>query len=188
MRLFVAVNLPPAEREAAWAAASPLRNANLPVRWVAADSLHVTIKFLGEVAESRAGALADALSTAVRPLKPFDLGLGGFGAFPDAGHARVVWCGVEQHPALELLANDVERALQPHGFTSTLEPFRPHVTLGRAKQDARKDAFAKLPDLLQGLDYATVVPVTSVDLMLSRTGKGGARYTLRHAAPLAGAA
>ncbi len=186
MRLFVAVNLPAAERRAAWDAATPLREAGLPVKWVAPESLHITIKFLGEVDAGRAGDVARALGEAVRPLRPFDLGVGGFGTFPDAAHARVVWCGVEAHPALELLANDVARALRPLGFDSELEPFRPHITLGRTRKDARTGALAALPGLMAGLEYASVVPVASVDLMESRTGRAGATYTVRHAAELRG--
>ena len=186
MRLFVAVNLPAAERRAAWDAAAPLREAGLPVKWVAPECLHVTIKFLGEVDAPRADGVARALSTAVRPQRPFDLGVGGFGAFPDLAHPRVVWCGVEPHPALELLANDVERALQPFGFDSELQPFRPHITLGRTRKDARSGALAPLRALVGRLEYASVVPVASVDLMESRTGRVGATYTVRHAAELRG--
>ncbi len=186
MRTFVAVNLPADERRAAWRAAEPLREAGLPVKWVAADCLHVTIRFLGEVEPERVGHIGTALAEAMRPLRPFDLGIGGFGAFPDLAHARVVWCGVEIHPALELLANDVEHALRPFGFESALEPFRPHITLGRTRKDARKGAMGKLAELVGPLEYASVVPVASVDLMESRTGRDGATYTLRHAAPLGG--
>ncbi len=186
MRLFVAVNLPAAERRAAWEAAAPLREAGLPVKWVAAECLHVTIKFLGEVDAARADGVAGALEAAVRGARPFDVGIGGFGAFPDTAHARVLWFGVENHPALELLANDVERALQPFGFDSELQPFRPHVTLGRTKRDAKRDALAGLPGLFERLEYASVVPVASVDLMESRTGPRGPTYTVRHAAHLGG--
>jgi RNA 2',3'-cyclic 3'-phosphodiesterase len=186
MRLFVAVNLPPAERDALWQAAAPLREAGLPVRWVAADCLHITIKFLGEVDESAAEQIATALSGAMRAVRPFDVVTGGIGAFPDLAHPRVVWCGVEVAPALELLANDVERALKPFDFGSELAPFRPHVTLGRAHKDAKAKDLRPLAKLARAVAYDGMITVSSVDLMHSTPGPAGSRYVVRHAAPLAG--
>ena len=100
MRLFVAVNPPAEVRRAAYAAAAPLREGGLPIRWVAQDALHVTLKFLGEVDEERAGAIGPALAVAVGAARPFEVMVGGFGAFPDEERPRVVWIGIERHPAL----------------------------------------------------------------------------------------
>ncbi len=178
MRLFVAVNLPEADRDAVWAACAPLREAGLPVRWAAAGSLHVTLQFLGAVDPAAVEPLGSALASAVAGVRAFEVGLGGFGAFPDLDRPTVLWLGVERHPALELLANDVARALAPLGFAPELRPFRPHVTIGRARRGARASAWDGLEARLGGLEYAAVVPVVSADLMESITGTGGARYRL----------
>lgn len=187
MRLFVAVNLPPDERRAAFAAAGPLRAATAPVKWVAEENLHLTMKFLGEVPEDRAGAIGDALVLAVRSLRPFDVTLGGCGAFPDPAHPRVLWLGVERHPALELLANDIERAVGPFGFEPELKPFQPHVTIGRARKDAKPADLRPVAERFDQVDYAGLLPVSAVDLMESRTGRGGSSYRTVRSAPLAGA-
>ena len=186
MRLFVAVNLPEDERRAAHEAAAPLRDAGLPVKWVVAASLHVSLKFLGEVAEEREAAIAAALDAAVAPARPFEVGLGGAGAFPGVARPRVIWLGVEPHPALELLANDVERALRPFGFEAELRPFQPHITLGRVRQGAKPGAFAALERLAGAVAWEGVAPVDSVDLMASVLGPGGAAYSVRHRSFLAG--
>ena len=186
MRLFVAVNLPPTTRRAAWDAAAPLRAAGLPVRWVADGGLHITLKFLGDVAEERVGPIAAALAAAVAEVRGFDLALGGCGAFPDLHRPRVFWLGIEKHPALELLANDVERALAPLGFTSELRPFAPHLTLGRAEKRARPADFAGLDKLAARVEFADVMAVESVDLMRSELGQAGPTYTVLHRAVLAG--
>ena len=188
MRLFVAVNLPAEERRAAFDAAAPLRAARLPVKWVAEDSIHITLRFLGEVDEARAGSIADALADAVRPARAFDVTLGGVGAFPTLAKPRVVWLGVERHPALELLANDVEKALMRLGFEPELRPFHPHLTLGRAERSARPAAFGKLEQLAGRVEYQGSVVVGSVDLMQSVLGPQGAAYTVLSRAALSGAA
>ncbi|OGT93710.1 MAG: 2'-5' RNA ligase [Gemmatimonadetes bacterium GWC2_71_9] len=184
MRLFVAVNLPAQTRHAAWEAAAPLRAAGLPVRWVADEAIHITLKFLGEVDEPLVPDIAAVLSTAVREVRAFELGLGGCGAFPDQHRPRVLWLGIEQHPALELLANDVERALAPFGFESELRPFQPHLTLGRAEKRARPGDFRGLDKLVARVEFAAVMPVASVDLMQSVLGRGGPTYTVLHRAVL----
>jgi 2'-5' RNA ligase len=187
VRLFVAVNLPEAQRRAAHEATAPLRHGELPVKWVAAAALHLTLKFLGEVAAERAESIGTALDAAVSGARPFEVGLGGIGAFPSLARPRVVWLGIERHPALELLANDVERALQPFGFEAELRPFQPHITLGRAKQGAPGAAFAKLEKLIARVSYEGMAPVGSVDLMESVLRPEGAEYQVRHQAFLHGA-
>lgn len=186
MRVFVAVNLPEGERRAVYDATAPLRDGGLPVKWVRPEGLHVTMKFLGEVADERVTAIGAALEGAVAAARPFEVTLGGVGAFPTPARPRVIWLGVEVHPALELLANDIENALQPFGFEAELRPFRPHVTLGRVRHGARPRAFATLDALAAAVDYGGIAPVASVDVMQSILRPEGAEYALRHRAPLGG--
>ncbi len=184
VRLFVAVNLPETARREAHAAAAPLRAGEFPARWLPAESLHITLQFLGEVEPAAAEAIGAALEAAVRSARSFDLWLGGYGAFPDLEHPRVVWLGVERHPALELLANDVARVLAPLGFAPELRPFAPHVTLGRARRGAHAARWAGLAERLDALDHAAMMRVESVDLMESVPGAGGSSYRLLRRAPL----
>jgi 2'-5' RNA ligase len=186
VRLFVAVNRPAAERRAAYEAAAPLRAARLPVKWIGEDSIHVTLRFLGEVDEAKVAPIGDALAAAVRAARPFDVGLGGVGAFPSLARPRVVWLGVERHPALELLANDVELALMGLDFEPELRPFHPHLTLGRAERNARPAAFSRLAQLAAEVSYQGSTLVESVDLMQSVLGPQGASYTVLSRAGLGG--
>jgi len=184
MRLFVAVNLSAEERGRAWAAVAPLRAAHLPVRWVGEEALHLTLRFLGEVGEEQVGPIGEALGGAARGVRPFAVGLGGIGAFPSLTKPRVIWVGIERHPALELLANDVELALMALSFEPELRPFSPHLTLGRAERSARPAAFRNLAQLAAGIAYEGTTTVESVDLMQSTLGPRGATYTVLSRAPL----
>jgi 2'-5' RNA ligase len=187
VRLFVAVNLPAAERRAAYEAAAPLRAARLPVKWVDEDSIHVTLRFLGEVDAARVTPIGEALAAAVRAARPFGVGLGGVGAFPSLARPRVVWIGVERHPALELLANDVEKALMALDFEPELRPFHPHLTLGRAERSARPAALSAFEHIAATIAYQGSTMVESVDLMQSVLGPKGASYTVLSRAALSGA-
>jgi 2'-5' RNA ligase len=188
VRLFVALNLPPAVREAVWTAAAPLRELQLPVNWVRPDGLHLTLKFLGDVPDAQQPELHAALAQAAGSegkgglegaSHGIPLALGGFGVFPDQRRPRVVWVGVEPVPALELLQHRVEQAFAPLGFPTEGRPFQPHITLGRATRHAEPQAFRGLADALAGLELAETVVVEAVDLVASTLQRGGAVYQVR---------
>jgi 2'-5' RNA ligase len=185
MRLFLAINLPTDVRETLWEVAAPLRTARYPVRWVAAEAIHLTLKFLGDVDDMREDEIAAGVAAAVVGAKPFPLPVGGFGAFPSAQRPRVVWAGLEPVPSLELLQHRVEQEMERLGFPTEGRPFHPHLTLGRVKRDARPAALAGLATDLDSLVYETEVSVESVDLMQSTLTPQGAQYTQRHVVALA---
>lgn len=184
MRLFVAVNLPDDVRRAIGAATEPLRRAGLPVKWVDPAGLHLTLKFLGDMEAARLPPMRDALERACAGARTFPLPLGGFGAFPTPDRARVVWLGCDPVPPLELLQHGVEREFASLGFPVEGRPFRPHVTLGRARDDARAGLRGLAP-LLAEAAFADTVQVASVELMESALTPAGARYAVRHTVRLA---
>ncbi len=187
MRLFVAINLPDDVRRGVWEAVEPLRAQPYPVRWVSAESLHLTLKFLGDTAPEREAEIVAAVEAAVLGANRFTLPVEGFGVFPSRGRPRVAWVGCAAVPPLELLQDRVERELERLGFSVEGRPFRPHVTIGRVRRGAKPAALSGLAATLEDLRYNGEAPVDSLDLMQSTLtqGGGGARYSVRHAAELA---
>ncbi len=147
MRAFVAVVPPPEVRRAALDAA---RRA-IPddrVRWVRPDNFHLTLKFLGDVPEGRLEGVVAALRRPCANRAPFDAVLSGFGAFPSARHARVVWVGVGAgSEETRALAADVDAALGPLGFGREARPYVPHATLGRVRG---RPVSLRLPPVIPG--------------------------------------
>jgi len=180
VRLFVALNLPPPVREALWAATARLRDLELPVKWVRGEGVHLTLKFLGDVADEREPELAAALTSAAAGARTLSLALGGFGVFPDFRRPRVVWVGIAPEPGLEILQHRVEQEFAALGFPTEARPFRPHVTLGRAARDARPVDFPGLEAALGRLEFAETALVSALDLMQSTLQTGGAVYHVRH--------
>lgn len=185
MRLFIAVNLPADVREGIWEAAESLREMDFPVRWIVPESLHLTLKFLGDVAEPDVVGVESGLETAVVGAKPFILPIAGFGAFPSPRRPRVVWVGCEGVPPLELLQHRLEQEMATLGFEVEGRPFRPHITLGRARRSARSRDFDGFEAHIERLTFDGEPLVDSVDLMESTLSRQGARYAVRHAAELA---
>lgn len=184
MRLFVAVNLPPELREAVWAAAEPARRGTPPVRWVGPDGIHVTLKFLGEVAEERTDAVRAALDRSAAGLRPFELMMEGAGVFPGPSRPRVFWVGIAAEPQLELLQHAVEREVAPLGFPTEGRPFRPHVTVGRAERSAAAADLRRAAERLTAVTIGGSAWIETVDLMHSSLSPRGASYAVVHRARL----
>lgn len=179
MRLFVALNLPDTVRRPLWEALRTLRATDMPVKWVRPENVHMSLKFLGEVAESRGPEIDAALQQAVQGARRIPIELAGFGVFPDYRRPHVIWAGVTPEPALELLQHAVERAFAPLGFSTDARAFRPHVTLGRARRDAAPPAFRGLEQALGAIEFSATTEAGELDLMESTLQPGGSVYQVR---------
>jgi len=175
MRAFVALSLPPQEREGIHAALEPLRERGLPVRWVEPDALHLTIKFLGEIEGAELEQINGVLAAVAAKHVPLELRVGGFGAFPSLRRANVLWLGVQGDGVLERLQRDAELAFSKLGYAREQKPFRAHITVGRVKGEARAPDVERIAP---GIDYRGSVRVETIDLMRSHLGGAGARYEL----------
>ena len=160
-----------------WEAYAPLRAKGHPVRWVRAELLHLTVKFLGEVDEGRIPNIEACLRDAVDGTREFQLPVREFGAFPTVKHPRVLWVGCEELPVLELLYDSIERAMSALEFVLDGRPFRPHATIGRVARAAKKADFKELQGDLEELDFWEEASIASVDVMQSVLSGDGPRYT-----------
>jgi len=136
MRCFVALDLPGDVRAALERAQERLRAAapKADLRWVAPASLHLTLKFLGQVADERAAALRAALEGVAEATSPIALCCAGLGVFPGPRRPRVVWAGISSGlREIGVLSSALERALEPVGFPPEGRSFRGHATLGRIR-------------------------------------------------------
>lgn len=172
-------------RQELWDALAPLRQRRerLPVKWVRPENIHLSLKFLGDVEETRSVELRTALQRAAgtgRASRPLTLQITGFGVFPDYHRPQVLWAGVTPEPGLELLQHGVEQAFAPLGFPAEARAFRPHVTLARAARDAKPRAFAGLEEVLDAIELNETVTVSDVDLMQSTLKSDGPVYRVKY--------
>lgn len=130
MRLFIAAELPETMREALAETSAALRDC-VHGRYVASDSFHVTLAFLGEVPGARVPELQDALETACASHRAFPAELGELGSFGKRSKATL-WQGFRDPAPFAALAKDVRASLSRIGFEFDAKPFRPHITLMRA--------------------------------------------------------
>ncbi len=136
MRVFIAVDLSSEVRNALAEIQRDLRRATGTARWVAPESIHITLKFLGEVPEARIEEIHGALAGLT--WKPFTVTVRGVGFFPGNRSPRVFWAGMEA-PTMQGLAEELDARMERLGFEKEKRAFRPHITLARAK-DTRMDS------------------------------------------------
>jgi 2'-5' RNA ligase len=184
VRSFVAVPLPEKIQADIFAAAQELARELPEVRWSRkVENLHITVKFLGSIEETKLAALAADLARAVGPLPRFPLALRGMGAFPSPRKANVVWAGVEDvSGGLSAVAAAVDGVGERFGVPREQRDFTGHVTVGRAKGRGI-DARTAL-DALAGREFGATT-VREVHVYESRLGGEGSTYVLRSRAALA---
>jgi 2'-5' RNA ligase len=173
IRLFAAVTIPV---DVATALA-PRQKGILGASWRPADSLHITLRFFGGVAEDKADDL-DAELSAVGGA-PFDLSLEGVGVFGEADRLNAVWAGVARSEPLLRLAARCERAARRAGLPKETRSYRPHVTLAylRGADSSAVGAWVQSHNLLKSPSF----PVRRFGLYSSWMGEGGSVYRLERA-------
>ena len=184
MRLFTAIDL--AEKARAAIAEEQERivaafgDAARSLRLVRAEHMHLTLVFVGEVADARAGSIVEAMTPSIR-LAPFELVFGGVGVVPSHGAPRVLWLGVLEgsREAIEVHAQ-VLRRLGAAGVPLEDRAFRPHLTLARWR-DSRRSTRPQFPESAPAV---TRTKVEAVTLYQSRVSSAGPSYTALARAPL----
>jgi 2'-5' RNA ligase len=156
------------------------------VRWVRPDSVHVTLKFLGEVPQKKLPAIKMALQEAVVRHSPFHLELSNIGTFGGREGLRLMWVGIAGDVLrLEAMVRDVNLALAVVGFEPERRPFRPHLTLGRVRDTVPTRRRAEIEVDVGKVEVPEVEWRTSqLTLMKSRLTPRGAEYDVISTFPL----
>jgi RNA 2',3'-cyclic 3'-phosphodiesterase len=183
MRLFAALPLPSATVAALAGLQADWREAGWPLHWVRPASLHITLRFFGEVTAGIAQGLGGMLDEAARGTGLLVLEPVALRPFPGGARARLVWLELGTAPALELLAHRVEQGSAVLGLPPACETFRPHVTLARVAREARLPREAA--DRIGAAPLPDAFSVDALHLMESHLGSGPPRYDVRHVSPLA---
>jgi 2'-5' RNA ligase len=178
--LFVGVELDEHVRDAAAAIAESLRNRlgpRIDARWIPAANFHITLWFIGEVADER----AEELLAALRPpfAEPsFDIHLAGLGAFPASGAPRVIWLGAQSGgERLVRVHAELAPRLRPLGIEPERRAYSAHLTLARVKDVAGTEGYVQLRALFRALPaVAGVCRVAAVTVFRSRLSPKGATY------------
>jgi len=195
VRAFVAVEVAEPIREALSALIADLRQVNAPVKWVEAQNIHLTLKFLGSVPEASVARVVEILRACAGGIAPFSLEIAGAGGFPDLKRPRVVFvCAVDQPPVAAELARRLNDRMVEVGAERDDRPYQNHITLGRvrpSRASGSSDETRRLAQLtqrlesLQGKSFGSM-QVSEVTLIESRLTPAGPIYSPVERVRLAG--
>ena len=179
LRIFIALELPDAVKTSLQMQLDALQQAlgRGAVRWVKAENIHLTLKFLGDVSVDALDKIKTSTQLAiVEP--PFTLKASQLGCFPNLKLPKVIWIGVNgQVGILQALRDRVEAEISPLGFPTESRPFSPHLTLGRVKtRDNRM--LDKIQHAIQDTQREEAIEwtVKTVSIMKSTLKPSGAEY------------
>jgi RNA 2',3'-cyclic 3'-phosphodiesterase len=188
IRAFIAIDLSPEIRRMLDQVTMQLKDrlVDVPIRWVPAENIHLTLMFLGDVSVKNLEMLKKVLQTEVSSQHSFEFSVGGVGAFPNTRHARVVWVGVEAPAELVNVQRGIEMAVSRLGYAREDRPFSAHLTLGRVSRNATSKDIHLISEVLEStkVGFLGVAQVDSIHLLKSDLQSTGAVYSSIFSAPL----
>ena len=158
MRLFIAINLSDAMKDALTAAQDEMYGKGVRGNFTPRENMHLTLAFIGEYPDSE--QVMDALSSV--SFSAFTLSLSGMGCFRD-----LWWAGMDDSAPLAAVVRRIRHALADHDIPFDRKRFSPHITLIR-----------KAVGTMPGIQIEKVsMSVERISLMRSDRGKHGMIYT-----------
>ncbi len=181
IRSFIAADLPDESKRILRGLQDQLKTGNrAPVKWVDPGSIHLTLKFLGNIDAGMVDKILAVITEAVREVRPFSLELKEPGVFPNLNRVRVVWVGLGGDVArLALVQKRIEEDLVSLGFPAEGRRFSPHFTLGRVREQASPEERRHLGQLIADSAFkgGSRFTVDAVHLMKSQLTREGPIYT-----------
>ena len=189
MRIFIGIDLDPEVRARIERFLEGVDGFAPNARWARPESLHITLKFIGEQTPERVEAITERLRRVDG--RALEIRAGGYGFFPTAKAPRVFWIGVHAGPQLAELAESIDIATAERGIPREDRPYRPHLTLARAgagrrlgsakgrKGDRPKAPFAVLEERLATMGELNFGAMTAQEFILyqSHLSPVGSKYT-----------
>ena len=181
VRSFIAIELPDELKIGLSQLQSRLRRGNQPwLKWVDPYSIHLTLKFLGNIAVDRIGEITKAMEDSSQGITPFHLEVKELGVFPDSRRVQVAWVGIKgEVDKLGQLQQLIESNLARLGFAPEQRPFTPHLTLARLRSQALPNERQTFGQLIAGTKFepAYSFQVETISLMRSQLTRAGAIYS-----------
>ena len=181
VRSFIAIELPDELKLELSQLVAKLKSGEQSwVKWVDPYNIHLTLKFLGNVAVDMLDDITGALEKAAQGIAPFHLEVKELGVFPNLRRVQVAWVGISgEVDKLAQLQQHIESNLAPLGFAPESRPFVPHLTLARLRDQALLAERQRFGQLITGTRFeaANAIKVNAISLMRSQLTREGAIYS-----------
>ena len=178
IRAFISIELPQEIKGKIFLIQEQLRVIETPISWVRLDSIHLTLKFLGNILEEQIPDIKKCIDISVNGISPFKVNVKGGGVFPNLNYPRVIWLGLEDRTdSLFKLQKGIDSCLEKIGFEPEERGFTPHLTLGRVKSLKGKTHLIRTIHIYKDIEVGEIY-VDKIKLMRSQLNPAGAIYTV----------
>lgn len=155
---------------------SSLKNADPTLKVVDPGQIHITLKFLGEMPESKVESITEAMRDAAQGIEPFTVPLKGVGAFPSKNRIRVVWIGMNDTLPMATMATRLDESLSGQGFERERRRFAPHITVARTRAEMPSPSVRQVIENNAQGDFGTIY-VDRIRLKKSVLTQCGPQYS-----------
>jgi 2'-5' RNA ligase len=181
IRSFIAIELPDPVKASLSSLKDRLRPAEHHyVKWVGPEGIHLTLKFLGNIAKDRVPQIKEAIAQVSQDVSPFQLQISRLGAFPNVQRPQIIWVAITgEVEKLAMLQRGIEQALVPLGFAPESRSFTPHLTLGRLRERVSSGERRRIGELIMATEFESslAMEVNGISLMRSKLTPSGAIYS-----------
>jgi 2'-5' RNA ligase len=188
LRAFIAIEIPVQLQNSIERHTSRLRQTlgDQIVRWVPAQNMHLTLKFLGDIATSHVEFIRQLIAQEAASHQEFELQISGLGSFPSSRRPSILWAGLHSPPELASLQKSIEAGALRLGYEKEERPFSPHLTLGRVRQNISPAEMQQVRNALGTIQLGNIgiSRVDSIHLIKSDLFPSGSVYTKLFSAPL----
>jgi len=176
MRIFISIELPDEIKKNLDKLMAKLKETEAAVKWVKAENLHLTLKFLGWVEDKQLDNLIKLTKEAVSGFESFKISFENLGTFPSGENPKIIWVGTDKGgQELCKLAKNLEQTLAAAGYSKESREFRSHITIGRVKKKQGADKLKEKIKSLSAPKFGEVL-VDRISIMESTLTKSGAIY------------
>jgi 2'-5' RNA ligase len=176
LRLFIAVPIPADISRNLEDIISNLKRTGADIKWVKPESIHITLKFLGETDEKRLLEITSAIESLGIKKSGLEVEVKGIGFFPDKKRPRVVWAGLQENtPFLAESALKIDSAIGTLGFERENRRFSPHLTIGRFRSNRGLTMLIDETEKMKTSSFGSF-PIREFNLYSSTLKPSGAEY------------
>ena len=186
IRTFIAVEIPENIVSQLRRLQNEMKTSGFRARWVRAEGIHLTLKFLGDIEISEVETVGRVITDLAKSHPSMTLSIRGVGVFPGIRRPRVLWAGISgETMPLASLQKALEARMEIIGFPKEARPFRGHLTLARFRKDGAPESIAAAVAAYGGFETESFA-ADAIHLFKSRLTPSGAEYTKLISAPLTG--
>jgi 2'-5' RNA ligase len=146
------------------------------IKLVEPENIHITLKFLGEIYQTKIPDIENIMKSSIVGIKPFQFNLEGVGVFPNQKYIKIIWIGIKNSEILENISKIIDEKITNIIPDKKHQKFIPHITIGRVKSAKNKENILEIVDKYKNYKFADIT-VDSIKLKKSELTSKGPIYS-----------